>query len=70
MEKHVTAIFLESRAGFESPQLHPLPDASEAGWDRWIVEVVGAVPVVPVAFSGDTIKVSREVFDRLLRAQR
>lgn len=64
---NATAMFTDSMTGFEPPQLQPLPDASESGWDRWIVEVAGAAPVV---FSGDTIKVSRAVFDRLLRAQR
>jgi hypothetical protein len=66
-DMNTTALFTDSMTGLEPPQLQPLPDASEAGWDRWMVEVSGAVPV---AFSGDTIKVSRAVFDRLLRAQR
>jgi hypothetical protein len=61
---NTTAIFMDSTTGFEAPQLQPLPDASEAGWDRWIVAITGACPV---AFNGETVRVSRAEFDRILR---
>lgn len=37
-----TAVFLES-THLDGPQLQPLPDASDVGWDRWMLEVTGAV---------------------------
>jgi hypothetical protein len=39
---NATAVFLEPANNLEAPQLQPLPNASEAAWDRWMLEVSGA----------------------------
>jgi hypothetical protein len=35
------ALFLEPPGKFETRELQPLPDASEAAWDRWMLEISG-----------------------------
>jgi hypothetical protein len=37
-----TALFLEPASTFETRELQPLPDGSEAAWDRWTIELAGA----------------------------
>jgi hypothetical protein len=39
---NATALFLEPEGRCKTRELQPLPDASEAGWDRWMMEVGGA----------------------------
>jgi hypothetical protein len=39
---NATAMFLEPANSLETRPLQPLPDASEAAWDRWTLEVGGA----------------------------
>jgi hypothetical protein len=39
---NTTALFLEPATRMETRELQPLPDASEAGWDRWMIGVCGA----------------------------
>jgi hypothetical protein len=39
---NATALFLEPATRMETRELQPLPDASEAAWDRWMIEVGGA----------------------------
>jgi len=38
---NATALFLEPATKMDVRELQPLPDASEAAWDRWMVEVTG-----------------------------
>jgi hypothetical protein len=38
---NATAIFLGPTASSEASQVQPLPDASEAAWDRWVFKVCG-----------------------------
>jgi hypothetical protein len=42
MGTNASALFLEAAGSLEMRELQPLPDASEAGWDRWMLEVSGA----------------------------
>jgi hypothetical protein len=39
---NATALFLEPAGRLETRELQPLPEAGEAAWDRWMVEVGGA----------------------------
>jgi len=39
---NATAMFMEPATRMETRELQPLPDASEAAWDRWMIEVCGA----------------------------
>jgi hypothetical protein len=39
---NTTAVFLEPVNRMDTRQLQPMPDSSEAAWDRWMLDVGGA----------------------------